>query len=36
MITNAQIDSDPDYEPALARAWKLMDAQAGTPEGDEL
>ena len=30
------IRTDAEYEEALARAWELMDAEAGTPEGEEL
>jgi HTH-type transcriptional regulator/antitoxin HigA len=30
------IKTETDYDAALARAWKLMDAKADTPEADEL
>ncbi len=30
------IRTEPDYEAALARIDVLMDAEPGTPEGDEL
>ena len=34
--TATVLQTESDYENALARAWDLMDAVAGTPEGDEL
>ena len=36
MVNVSPIRTEADYEAALARAAKLMDALAGTPEEDEL
>lgn len=36
MVNVSPIHTEADYEAALARAAKLMDALAGTPEDDEL
>lgn len=36
MATKSQITTDADYQKAIARIDKLMNAEAGTPEADEL
>ncbi|MGK5092399.1 hypothetical protein WDW89_10365 [Deltaproteobacteria bacterium TL4] len=36
MITIEPIKTEADYDKTLARIEKLMDAEADTPEGDEL